>query len=173
MITIKSKRFVLRSYERGDEKSLQKNVNDKDIYKYTLRIPYPYTIKVAKKWISYCRNELKKKTPKEISFAIDVDGDVVGAVGLHNIEKNHKAEIGYWIGKKHWNRGLMTKAVKLVTNFGFNKLKLRRIYANVFSVNRASAKVLEKNEYKLEGKMKNYHIKDEKLIDALLYAKSK
>lgn len=67
----------------------------------------------------------------------------------------------------------MTKAVKLFTNFGFNKLKLRRIYANVFSINGASAKVLEKNGYKLEGKMKNYHIKDGKLTDALLYAKTK
>ena len=173
MVVIKSKKFILRPYKKGDEKSLQKNINDKDIYKYTLRIPYPYTIKVAKKWITYCINESKKKTPKEIAFAIDINGDVVGAVGLHNIEKNHKAEIGYWMGKKHWNRGIMTKAVKLVTNFGFTKLKLRRIYANVFSLNRASAKVLEKNGYKLEGKMKDYHVKDRKLIDALLYSKLK
>lgn len=45
---IKSKKFILRPYKKWDEKSLQKNINDKDIYRYTLRIPYPYTMKDAK-----------------------------------------------------------------------------------------------------------------------------
>jgi len=45
---IKSKRFILRDYRKGDEKSLQKNINDLDIYRYTSRIPYPYKIKDGK-----------------------------------------------------------------------------------------------------------------------------
>mgnify|MGYP001582301576 CR=1 FL=1 len=170
MIVIKSKKFVLRSFKKGDEKSLQKNINDKDIYKYTLRIPYPYTMKDAKKWVnSYLKLKGKKKKTK-IMFAIDINGEVAGVIGFDPIE-NHKAEIGYWLAKKYWSQGIMTEAVELVTKFGFQRIKLKRITAPVFSKNKASARVLEKNGYKFEGLLRKHYFKDEKFIDALLYAK--
>ena len=73
---IKNKNFTLRPYRKGDEFSLQKNINDKSIYRYTLRIPFPYTLKDAKKWIGECINALKKKKKEKIVFAIEIDGEV-------------------------------------------------------------------------------------------------
>jgi len=67
----------------------------------------------------------------------------------------------------------MTQAVKLVTKFGFEKLKLRRIYAYIFSFNKASMRVLEKNGYKLEGILKKDTKKDNKFLDCYLFAKVK
>ena len=166
MPIIKSKRFVLRPLRKGDEKSLVENINDKDIYRYTLRIPHPYTMKHAKQWI----NSVKKKDKTKINLAIVVNGEVVGGIGLNDIQK-HKAEIGYWLGKKYWNKGVMTKAVKLVTDFGFRNLKLKRIYAHIRPENKASIIVLERNRFKLEGLMRKEAFKDGKFIDALLYAK--
>ena len=101
---IKGKGFILRPYRKGDEKSLQENINHRNIYRYTCRISYPYKIEYARQWINYCTNELKKKMPKEFVLAIDVDGKVVGNVGFQKIE-NHKAEIGYCIGKKILEQG--------------------------------------------------------------------
>ena len=170
MVVIKSKRFVLRPYRKGDEKSLQNNINDRDIYKYTDRIPYPYRLVDAKNWIKKCINSSRKKT--EFNFAIDINGQVVGGIGFDQI-KGHSAEIGYWLGKKYWNQGIMGEAIKLVTNFGFRKLKLKRITAHVFHKNKASARILEKNNYKLEGILRKSHSKDGKLYDELLYAKVK
>jgi len=170
--TIKAKNFTLRPYRKGDEKSLIKNINDRNIYRYTLRIPYPYGLKEAKKWLSHSKYAAKKKNKAEINFSIDISGEVVGGIGISNIKK-HKAEMGYWLGKKYWSRGIMTQAVGLVTDFGFKKLKLRRIYAHIFLKNKASARVLEKNRYKKEGLMKNYYFKNGKLLDAISYAKTK
>ena len=167
---IKSKIFVLRHFKNGDEKSLQKNINDKDIYRYTLRIPYPYTLKDAKKFMTGYLKSAKKRDRKSYSFAIDMKGEVIGGIGFDPIE-GHKAEIGYWLSKKHWNMGIMTEAVRLVTKFGFIKLKLKRITAHVFSKNRASALVLEKNNYRLEGLLRKHIYKDKRLVDAYLYAK--
>src|SRR3989338_4215183 len=96
---IRTKRFILRPYRKGDEESLQKNINDKEVYKYTLRIPYPYKLKDAKWWINYNFRLEKKKNPNEINFAVVINGKVVGGIGLMNKESNHKAEIGYWIGR--------------------------------------------------------------------------
>lgn len=169
---LKSKGFILRPYRKGDEKSIINNINDRDIYKYTLRIPYPYKPKNAKQWIAKCRKLAKKKKKTEINFAIDIKSNVIGGISLMNIE-NHKAEIGYWIGKKYWSRGIATEAVRLVTGFGFKKLGLRRIYAAIFIKNKSSARVLEKNNYKCEGLMKKYHQKDGRLLDVILYAKIK
>jgi len=61
----------------------------------------------------------------------------------------------------------------LVTKFGFEKLKLKKIYGRVYIFNLASKKVLEKNDYKLEGILKKDFKKDGKFIDSYLLAKIK
>ena len=172
MIIIKSKKFILRPFKRGDESSLKENINSKKIYQNTLNIPYPYTLKDAKDWIAKNLKEMKKRKPNMINFAIDINGEVVGGIGLNKIE-GHKAEIGYWLAEKYWGQGIMTQAVKLVTEFGFKKLKLKRIYAYVFSWNKASMKVLEKAGYKLEGILRKDVKKNNKFIDTYLFAKVK
>ena len=169
--TIKSKPFILRPFRKGDESSLQKNINDKAVYRYTLRIPYPYTIGNANEWVKSSIAKYKKKH-SEVRFAIVIKSEVVGGIGFRDI-KNQRAEIGYWLAKKNWGRGIMTQAVKLVCKFGFQKLGLRRIYAAVFANNKASARVLEKSGFKYDGRIKRHYKKDGRLIDALMYAKVK
>ena len=172
MVILKSKRFILRLYRKGDEKSLQKNINDRNVYRYTFRVPYPYKIKDAKYWIKRCIDLTKKRNKTSVNFAMDINGEVIGGIGLENIEK-HKAEIGYWLAKRLWNQGIITEAVKLVTNFGFKKLKLKRIYATIHLKNKRSVRVLEKNGYKLEGFLKKNGLKDGKYFDTYIYAKTK
>ncbi|MBU4369893.1 GNAT family N-acetyltransferase [Patescibacteria group bacterium] len=169
MTIIKSKHFILRPFKKGDEKSLLENINNKKIYRNTLNIPYPYTLKDAKEWIAKNLKEAKMKIPTKIKFVIDIDGEVAGSIGLVKI-RGHKAEIGYWLVEKHWDKGIMTEAVKLVTKFGFNKLKLKRIYAYVYPFNKASMRVLEKAGYKFEGILRKDVKKDNKFMDDYLFA---
>ena len=170
---IKANKFILRSYRKGDEKSLVENINDKNVSKFMSTVPFPYKLKDARFWINRSRKLENKKIKNEIHFAIDITGKVVGGIGLMHIEKAHKAEIGYWIGRNYWNIGIMTNVVKLMSDFGFKKLKLKRIYAKVFLKNKASAKVLEKNGFRLEGLMRKEMTKKDKLYDAYLYSKLK
>ena len=67
----------------------------------------------------------------------------------------------------------MTEAVGAFTDFCFERFSLRRIYAEPFANNRASARVLEKAGFVLEGRLKNDVIKDRMLLDSLLYARTK
>jgi RimJ/RimL family protein N-acetyltransferase len=173
MAIIKNKKFTLRRLKMSDKESLARNINNKTIARNLLVIPYPYTAKDAKKFIHRTQKSQKKKPPEEIIFGIEIEGEVVGTVGIHRIKKNHQAEIGYWIGKKYWGKGIMTEVVKMVTAYCHQKLKLRRIYAKVFIFNEASKKVLEKNGYQLEGIMKKEALKKGKYIDAYLLAKIK
>jgi [ribosomal protein S5]-alanine N-acetyltransferase len=168
-----SQRFILRNLRKGDELDIAKNINDKTISRNTAAIVYPYKLKDAKSWVAKCLKEEKKKDAEVAVFAIVIDNEVVGAVGLHDIKKSHKAEIGYWLARKHWGKGIMPEAVKIVTDFAFKKLKLKRLYAGVYSFNPPSMRVLEKNGYKLEGIHQKDIKKEGKLFDKHLYAKVK
>ncbi len=172
MVVIHSKRFILRPFKKGDEKSLMKNINNRIIARNTLRIPYPYKLKDARWWIDHNLELNKKKKKHEINFAVEINGEVVGGIGLDKIY-DHCAEIGYWLGKKYWGQGIMTEAVKLVTKYAFEKLGLRRIYAFVFLFNKASAAVLKNAGFKYEGKLRKHVKKDNKFLDDLLFAKVK
>ena len=90
-----------------------------------------------------------------------------------HISKNHKAEIGYWLGKSYWDKGLMTKAIKIILDYAFNQLKLRRVYAKVFIKNKPSVRVLGKNNFKLEGILKKELPKNNKFFDVYIYAKTR
>jgi RimJ/RimL family protein N-acetyltransferase len=168
-----NKTFTLRTIQKGDAFDIARNINDKIISRNTATIPYPYKLKDAKDWIKKCLEDEKKKDRKRWSFSIVINNEVVGSVGIHDIEKNHKAEIGYWLARKHWGKGIMPKAVKIVTGFAFKKLKLRRLYAGVYSFNPPSMRVLEKNGYKLEGTYRKDIKKNGKLFDKHMYAKVK
>jgi RimJ/RimL family protein N-acetyltransferase len=171
MEIIKSKYFLLRPFKKGDEYSLAKNINNKKIYRnLNLSIPYPYTLKDAKDWINKNLKEVKKRKPTMINFVIDIQGEVIGSICFYKIE-NHKDQLGYWLAEKYWNQGIMTEAVKLITKFGFEKLKLKRIEAFVFTFNKASKRVLEKAGYKLEGILRKNSKKDNKFFDDYLFAK--
>lgn len=170
MVEIDGGRFVLRHFRKGDELDIVKHANNTKIYRATIPMPYPYDASDALEWIEQNRAEARRKVPGMVSFAIDIDGEVVGCIGLSDIE-GHKAAVGYWLAEPHWGQGIVTRAVKLISRYGFEEVGLRRIYAHVFPFNRASARVLEKNAYKLEGRLRKEAEKDGKLYDMLLYAK--
>ncbi|MDD3607382.1 MAG: GNAT family N-acetyltransferase [Candidatus Moranbacteria bacterium] len=171
MTILRSKNFILRLYKKGDEPSLVKHANNRTIAKNTLAMPYPYTMKDAKEWVEKNLKKYNKKDSDKFILAIEINGEVCGAIGLHHIEKEHKAEIGYWLGSEHWGKGIMTEAVRLMTSYGFKKLKLRRIYAHVFLFNEPSKRVLEKAGYELEGISRKEAKKKNKCLDAYLLAK--
>lgn len=169
---IKSKKFILRPYNKNDLDSLVENLNNKNISKFMSHVPYPYAIKHGKKWIERCIQKNKKSRRRKIIFAVEIHGKIAGSIGLDPI-KSHKAEIGYWLAKKYWNHGIMSEALKIVTRLGFEKLKLKRVQAHVFRENKISAIILEKNGYKKEGLLKKYFYKNNRYSDAYLYARTR
>ncbi len=170
---IKGTKFILRPFKEGDEKSLVKNLNNKNIIKNLANVPFPYRLKHAKSWIEINLKEHQNKKSTIAVFVIDVGGDVVGSVAFHKIVPGHKAEVGYWLEEDYWGQGIMTEALRLITEFGFGKLKLRRLQLDAYSFNKASMRVAEKAGYGFEGIMKKGVKKDGKFIDVHIYSKIK
>ena len=78
--------------------------------------------------------------------------------------------LGFWLGKAHWGRGVMTEAVTAVTRHAIAHMELDRVFAAVFGVNLASMRVLEKAGYRREGRMRRSAVKDGRSLDQILFA---
>ena len=166
---MKPKEIKLRELHLSDKSHLAKLANNKKIWD-NLRdsFPYPYSEKDAELFINLTIEE----NPKQ-NFAIDYAGELCGVIGLiiKNDIYSNSAEIGYWIGESFWGKGIATTAIELITNYGFEDLKLNRIYAGVFEFNNASMKALENSGYKKEGIFKKAVLKNAKFLDEHRYFK--
>jgi len=169
---IVTKAFTLRPIRQGDGPALTRLINDKTIARNLLTVPYPYTNKDTQEWLAKVRGNRRKKAPTWINFAIEIDGDFAGDISISKITE-FKAEIGYWLGRPYWGKGIMTSVVKEISKFAFQEIGLTRLYAYVFTYNKGSRRVLEKAGFKYEGLLKKNVRKGEKLIDEYLFAKIK
>ncbi|HAF25545.1 MAG TPA: N-acetyltransferase, partial [Blastocatellia bacterium] len=151
--------------------ALMEHLHSKDVYNTTLNIPHPYLEAHANSWIQK-RIARAERVGKEVSFAIrDNQGKLIGVVSAESLEPGttHRAEIGYWLARPFWGQGIMTDAVRAYVGYAFGELQLLRLTAHVLESNVGSARVLEKNGFKLEGRLRKHFRKDDELLDARFY----
>ena len=120
------------------------------ISKSLWQVPFPYTVENALNFINSSHRDFELL--EALNFAIQYKNNLedvnslVGIISLKNIDSgNKKANIGYWIGELYWGNGIASEAVALVINYAFSVLGLEEISAYVYSENKASIRVLEKN----------------------------
>lgn len=165
-----AERIILRAWRRSDIPSLVRYANNRKIW-LNLRdvFPHPYMHAEAEKWIAICESNQGPAT----QFAIELQDEAIGGIGCRLLDDvNCKtAEVGYWLGEPFWGRGIATAALKQTTNYAFEIFSVERLQASVFEWNPASARVLEKAGYVLEGRLRRSIFKDGRLADSLLYAR--
>jgi RimJ/RimL family protein N-acetyltransferase len=150
-------RIRLRKLKFSDANDVYKNVRDKEIVKWTLMIPHPYPKDGARKFIRRTHYSIKKRRAYAFGIEFKGTGNIIGVISIHVNWKDKNGEIGYWLGKKYWNQGLMTEAVQLIKRFGFDQLSLNRIYARLFEENIGSNKLLEKCGFQFEGMLREVY----------------
>jgi RimJ/RimL family protein N-acetyltransferase len=159
----------VRSWRPGDATALVAHANNRAVWlNLRDRFPHPYTARDARAFLK----SVVAARP-ETSFAIDVNGHAVGGIAFRmqtDVERVG-AELGYWLGEPYWGRGIATAAVRAVTEHALTRHDLRRVFALPFAENRASARVLEKAGFTLEGVLRSSAIKDGRVLDQLLYAR--
>jgi RimJ/RimL family protein N-acetyltransferase len=165
---LKLEKSTLRPWRPGDEQSLVHHANNRTIWR-NLRdaFPHPYTLADARNWI-----RIANPASPVTNFAIVVGGVAAGGIGLVLKDDvfRRSAEIGYWLGEEYWGRGIVTEAVRAITDYAFATFDVCRLFAGVFEWNPASMRVLEKAGYEFESRMKKSVTKDGETIDELIYA---
>ncbi len=158
----------IRSWRFSDFGSLIRHANNPAIWRNVRDgFPSPYTEFDAERWLAHVLT-----TTPETQFAIAVNNEAVGAIGVILQEDVHRvsAEMGYWLGEEYWGRGIMTCAVRSFGDYALRTYGLTRVYAHVFEWNRASARVLEKAGFTLEARLHKSAAKDGRIIDEFQYA---
>lgn len=146
-----------------------KYANNKNISDNTLNLPNPYREEDAIFWINM---EIQGfKSGEKYIFAIykKESEDFIGGIGLHIDKINNKAELGYWIAEPFWNNGFASEAGEEILNYGFNALKLNKIFATYFLFNPSSERVLQKIGMNKEADLKAHYLKNEKYEDVGQY----
>jgi [ribosomal protein S5]-alanine N-acetyltransferase len=166
---LSSGKILLRPWKEEDATELAELANNRKVADM-LRdgFPHPYTLVDAVSWI---HSTIAINNPPTL-FAILEDEKLAGGIGIllkDNIYRKN-AEIGYWIGESFWGKGIATDAVKLIVEYVFRNFNVVRIYAETFTTNRASSRVLEKNGFVCEGLFSKAVIKNEILLDSATYA---
>ena len=164
-------RCTIRPWQLDDADSLVKHANNRKIWLALRdRFPHPYSVDDAHEFL------LTSVTEQRVTnFCIEVDGAAAGGIGFRLGQDVHRctAEVGYWLGESFWGLGVMSEAVAAFADFCFTNFPLRRVYAEPFANNPASARILEKAGFVFEGRLKSNVVKNGQLLDSLLYAKTR
>jgi [ribosomal protein S5]-alanine N-acetyltransferase len=107
----------------------------------------------------------------QLAIIRQADGRLIGNCGVRIRDSGSRhGDIGYEIAADEWGQGYATEAARAMMAFGFNELKLHRVWANCLAENIASARVLEKLGMQLEGRLRENEWFKGRWWDTLYYA---
>lgn len=160
--------FVLRRWCAGDLDALLRHADDPMIVRgLSDRFPHPYTRADGEAFLAGRIVDLDAPV-----LAIEIDGEACGSIGVRHAaagERAHSAELGYWLGRTHWNRGVMRRVVSVYVPWVMQALSLTRLQAAVLDINPASAQVLEANGFVEEGRLRHAIRKPDGLHDLRVF----
>lgn len=154
---IKTPRLVLRPWRESDAASLFKYASDPDVGPRA-------------GWPVHKTQEDSLRVIREIflcthSWAMELreTGEVIGCIGYYPYGQSNiligkdDAEVGYWLGKPYWNRGLCTEALQTISRWCFKKKKFLTLWGDYFEDNPASGRVLAKCGFRDTGELAWLH----------------
>ena len=152
----------------ADIPALVRLLNDPAIERNTLRMPSPYRHRDAEEFLRLAR-EMSQAVGRRCVHAIrDEHGILMGMVGVEPGCAPHAAEMGYWVGRPYWNRGIASAALAAALKDA-RAHGVREACACVYTFNPASMRVLDRNGFVRTSPTAASQMKKGKAIPAYLY----
>lgn len=166
---IEGRQINLRIPRRADAETISDYLQEKKISRMTF-VPYPYSIRDARSFIARSHASRRKGSDYVYGLAQKDTNRIIGMIGFHSVDwSSRRAEIGYWVGRKHRGQGLASEAVGLMLWLGFGLMKLNRIVAHTFHINPASDKILLRHKFVREGTLRRHMFRNNRWLDLHLY----
>ena len=171
---LETSRMILREFEADDFSSVHAYASKVDNVKYM--VWGPNDEKATQSFIDYCIHCQNQSPRLKYDFAVTLKttGQLIGGCGLYLEDDSAQATLGWILHKDYWRQGYMPEAAKALLSFGFDKLKLHRMYASCNVENYGSYRVMEKCGMRREAHfMKNRHGRkgiDAEWLDEYIYA---
>lgn len=163
--------ITLREITKDDVKAFYSYISDKRVNRYIAEDDVPKNIESAEKELMYWADLYTYRRSIYWGIVKTKNNILIGTCGYNNWSRMHKrGEISYDLAHSYWGKGISTRCVKAISDFGFAAMGLQRIQATVAIDNIGSIKVLEKSNYKREGLMRSYGILHGQAKDFYMYS---
>lgn len=162
-------KLLLRNFNARDSSRLARLAGVNSVVQYTLGIPLPYSVAAAREWIAGLVE--RNASGLELIYALCLENELIGSVGLTLELEHQRAEIGYWLGEDYRGFGYARAAVERVCQHAFAALSIRRVYALCFPENMASHRLLEAIGFQREGLLRQHIVKAEQSGDVICFAR--
>jgi RimJ/RimL family protein N-acetyltransferase len=159
----------LRRWRGDDLPALLRHADDAQVVRgLSDRFPHPYTRADGEAFLAGRVIDLAHPL-----LAIEIDGEACGSIAVRvgAGERAHVGELGYWLGRRYWGQGRMSRIVAAYLHWAVPALGLSRIETSVLDINPASARVLEKNGLAREGVRRGAIRKHGRLHDLHLFGR--
>lgn len=168
--SIETDRLILRKFKLSDANDMFNNwASDKRVTKY-LSWKEHESLEVSENliriWVSEYGNNI-------YNWAIELKeiNQVIGSISIVNLDELNKVcEIGYCIGSKHWNKGIVTEAFRSIIDYLFNETEMNKICAKHDINNIASGEVMKKCNMKYEGTLREVQYRNNMFCSLSVYS---
>lgn len=175
-LRLETERLILRAPQQSGDGGIVNEAIKDSINELKPWLPFAQKLPTVEETEANLReahiNFLKRKSFRFLIFRKDTD-EFIGITSFESVVWDvPKCEIGYWINTNYSGNGYMIEAVKGLSKFGLNQLKLKRIEIRCEATNFKSRSIPEKIGFELEGILKNDDLSADgsKLTDTCIYA---
>ena len=166
---MKTENYILKEIEDSDINNIHKGLSNPDITKY-YDVHFS-TLEETKVQMEWYRDLKKNRTGIWWGIYDETDDEFCGAGGFNSLDNKHKkAEIGLWLLKDYWGKGILNKVMPKLFEKGFTELDLNRIEGYVVSDNTKCKRALEKINFTYEGTKRESEIKNGQKISVDFYS---
>jgi len=163
--------IALRPFRAEDAAAITAACQDPETQRWIPMIPVPYTEADARRYVLMTLQAWHDGTSAEFAI-VDLGTDrLVGSIGLHLGPNPRRHAVGYWVEPGSRGRGYATRAVRLVTRWGFDRLGIQRLALWTLPGNVASQLVAERAGFRFEALARNWEEdRDDRPVDAIMFA---
>ena len=169
--TVETDRLIIREFNEDDFKSIHTYASKPEV---TMYVPFGPNSEIDTELFLKKTIDCQIENPRcdyELAVILKQNGILIGSCGIHitNIS-NKEGYIGYCYDNKYWRNGYASESANAIIKFGFQELKLHRIFATCCPDNIGSAKVMEKIGMKKEGCLREHKLQKGKWRDSIIYS---
>ena len=162
--------YILRKITLDDAEDFLEYYSDPEVNKYIIS-SIPSNIEESKSELQYWINVFNYSDGIYFAIVKKDNNRLIGTIGISSANRRHnRIEASYDLAKEYWGQGIVTKALKAVIKYGFEKLQFNRIEAYVMSDNIGSYRVLQKCGFMFEGVLRQHRFHNGKYIDIGSYS---
>jgi ribosomal-protein-alanine N-acetyltransferase len=165
--SLTTERLLLRPSRDDDVDDALAYRDDHEFARFLPHVPQPFTRRDAEAFVATNMSEPWDRSP---TFAVVLDGTLIGTVNFEVDAAARTAMLGYAIGRAWWGRGLATEAARAAMAWAVEQFALVRVWASTDVLNVRSQRVLEKLGMRRERVRIGDHVgRDGRAVDEVVY----